>query len=173
MADVKTAGYGSWKSMITSDLVSSSSIRFDGYLEITGDDIYWIEMRPPEGGRYVLVRWSPDGTTTDVNPAPFNIRTRVHEYGGGACLIDRDAVYFSNFSDQCLYKQEPGSAPLPLTPDEDMRFADGVIDRQRNRIIYVCEDHTMNDKEPENFIAAVDLNDGKITRLISGNDFYY
>jgi len=87
MTEMKTAGYGSWKSMITSDLVSSSSIRFDGYLEVIGDDIYWIEMRPSEAGRYVLVRRSPDGTIADVNPAPFNIRTRVHEYGGGLELF--------------------------------------------------------------------------------------
>jgi dipeptidyl aminopeptidase/acylaminoacyl peptidase len=172
MAEVKTAGYGSWKSMITSDLVSSSSIRFDGYLEVVGDDIYWIEMRPTEAGRYVLVRRSPDGRTTDVNPVPFNVRTRVHEYGGGACLIGNNMVYFSNFTDQHLYKQEPGSPPSPLTTEGNMRFADGVIDRQRSRIICVCEDHTKNDKEPENFIAAVGLSDGKVTRLVSGNDFY-
>ncbi|MBN2074868.1 MAG: S9 family peptidase [Dehalococcoidales bacterium] len=173
MAEVKEAGYGSWKSMITSDLVASSSIRFDGFIETDGKNVYWIEMRPSEAGRYVLVRRSPDGTTEDVNPAPYNVRTRVHEYGGGACLIDRDTVYFSNFSDQRLYRQEPGSPLSPLTPEGDMRYADGVIDRQRNRIICVCEDHTKNDKEPENYIASVDLNGtGEITRLVSGNDFY-
>ena len=173
MAEVKTAGYGSWKSMITSELVSSSSIRFDGYLEIAGDDIYWIEMRPAEAGRYVLVRCSGDGTASDVNPKPYNARTRVHEYGGGACLIDRDTVYFSNFSDQRIYQQEPGFPPSPLTTEGDIRYADGVIDRQRNRIICVCEDHTKNDKEPENFIAAVDLSGtGTVTKLVAGNDFY-
>jgi dipeptidyl aminopeptidase/acylaminoacyl peptidase len=173
MAEVKTAGYGSWKSMITSELVSSSSIRFDGYIEIAGDDIYWIEMRPAEAGRYVLVRCSGDGTASDVNPKPYNARTRVHEYGGGACLIDRDTVYFSNFSDQRIYQQEPGFPPSPLTTEGDIRYADGVIDRQRNRIICVCEDHTRNDKEPENFIAAVDLSGtGTVTKLVAGNDFY-
>ena len=173
MAEVKTAGYGSWKSMITSELVSSSSIRFDGYLEIAADDIYWIEMRPAEAGRYVLVRCSGDGTASDVNPKPYNARTRVHEYGGGACLIDRDTVYFSNFSDQRIYQQEPGFPPSPLTTEGDIRYADGVIDRQRNRIICVCEDHTRNDKEPENFIAAVDLSGtGTVTKLVAGNDFY-
>jgi dipeptidyl aminopeptidase/acylaminoacyl peptidase len=173
MAEVKTAGYGSWKSMITSELVSSSSIRFDGYIEIAGDDIYWIEMRPAEAGRYVLVRCSGDGTASDVNPKPYNARTRVHEYGGGACLIDRDTVYFSNFSDQRIYQQEPGFPPSPLTTEGDIRYADGVIDRQRNRIICVCEDHTKNDKEPENFIAAVDLSGtGTVTKLVAGNDFY-
>ena len=173
MAEVKTAGYGSWKSMITSELVSSSSIRFDGYIEIAGDDIYWIEMRPAEAGRYVLVRCSGDGTASDVNPKPYNARTRVHEYGGGACLIDRDTVYFSNFSDQRIYQQEPGFPPSPLTTEGDIRYADGVIDRQRNRIICVCEDHTKNDKGPENFIAAVDLSGtGTVTKLVAGNDFY-
>ncbi len=167
------AGYGSWKSEITSDLISSSSIGFDGYIGINDGDIYWVEMRPAEAGRFVLVRRSQDGTIEDINPAPYNVRTRVHEYGGGACIVDGANVYFSNFIDQRLYHQKPDSPPSPVTPEGKMRYADGVIDSLRNRIICVCEDHTNDDKEPENFIASVDIGGtGEVKKLVSGNDFY-
>lgn len=172
MNNNKTAGYGSWKSPVTSDLVSSSSIGLNGQIEIIGETIYWLEMRPSEGGRYVLVRRTPDGKTTDVTPAPYNVRTRVHEYGGGSYMVDGDTVYFSNFADQRLYKQESGAAPIPLTPENNMRYADGVIDTKQNRIICVCEDHSVDDKEPENCIASVDVNSGEVQKLVTGNDFY-
>jgi len=173
MNTLKVARYGSWKSPVTSDLVSSRVIRFDRQLEVDGNDIYWVEMRPEEGGRYVIVRCSPDGRVADVTPKPFNVRTRVHEYGGGAYKIDRGMVYFSNFADQRLYRQSPNSIPEPITPEGGMRYADGVIDHRRNRMIWVCEDHTKNDKEPENYLAAISM-DGteRFQKLISGNDFY-
>jgi hypothetical protein len=81
MADV--APYGSWKSPISSDLIVADSVGLRE-VQLDGDDLYWIESRPQEGGRYVIVHCQPDGTLTDVNPAPLNARTRVHEYGGGA-----------------------------------------------------------------------------------------
>jgi dipeptidyl aminopeptidase/acylaminoacyl peptidase len=173
MRDRIAAPYGSWKSPVTSDLVASSEIMIDRQVEVDGKDIYWVEMRPEEEGRYVIVRRSPDGRVADVTPRPFNARSRVHEYGGGAYKVDRGTVYFSNFADQRLYRQTPDSAPKPITPEGGMRYADGVIDDRRNRMICVCEDHTNNDKEPENCLAAISL-DGSdhFQKLISGNDFY-
>ncbi len=172
MAEKMIAGYGTWESAITPELVSSSAISLGSQIEIDGNDIYWVEMRPSENGRNVIVRRSPHAFETDVNPAPFNARTRVHEYGGGAFLVDKGTVYFSNFADQCLYRQTTGSFPVPVTSENGMRYADGRLDRSRNRLICVCEDHSHNDREPENFIGAVDIGTGNITRLISGNDFY-
>jgi dipeptidyl aminopeptidase/acylaminoacyl peptidase len=173
MKDTIAATYGSWKSPVTSELVSSRVIRFDRQVQVDGNDIYWVEMRPEEGGRYVIVRNSPDGRIADVTPKPFNARTRVHEYGGGSYKIDQGTVYFSNFADQCLYRQTPNSAPEPITPQGRMRYADGVIDSRRNRMICVCEDHTNNDKEPENCLTAINLDGtGGFQKLISGNDFY-
>jgi dipeptidyl aminopeptidase/acylaminoacyl peptidase len=173
MAGIKTAPYGSWKSPITSDLVSSSVIRFGYQIEVDGGDIYWVEMRPQEAGRYVIVRRSADGQVRDITPQPFNVRTRVHEYGGGAFKVDRGTVYFSNFADQRLYRQTPNSVPEPITPEGGMRYADGIIDHRRNRMICVCEDHTKNDKEPQNFLAAVGIDEtGHFQKLVSGNDFY-
>ena len=85
------APFGSWASPITSDLIVAASISLLDVL-LDGDDVYWIEGRPQEGGRYVLVRRRPDGTTADINPLPFNVRTRVHEYGGGAAVVRNGVV---------------------------------------------------------------------------------
>ena len=129
MTESQVAPYGSWKSPITSDLIASATIRI-GQIMLDGEDIYWTEMRPAEGGRYVVVRRTPDGRTTDVTPSPFNARTRVHEYGGGSFVVADGTVYFSNFADQRLYRQDPGAEPRPITPEVDLRYADGVVDHR-------------------------------------------
>src|SRR5438067_6407069 len=107
MLDQKVAPYGSWASPITADLIASATITL-GPIALDGEDIYWSELRPTEGGRVVVVRRSPDGRTTDVTPAPFNARTRVHEYGCGAYAVADGTVYFSNFADQRFHRQDPG-----------------------------------------------------------------
>src|SRR5690349_6912779 len=97
--------YGSWLSPITSDLIVAESIGL-GDVMLDGDDVYWIEGRPREAGRNVIVRCSGGGGgggREDVNPPPFNARTRVHEYGGGAAAVDRGTVYYSGYADQRLY----------------------------------------------------------------------
>ena len=173
MKDTIAAPYGSWKSPVTSDLVSSRVIRFDRQVEVDGNDIYWVEMRPEEGGRYVVVHRSPDGRIADVTPKPFNVRTRVHEYGGGAYKVDKGTVYFSSFADQRLYRQTASSIAEPITPECETRYADGVIDHRRKRMICVREDHTNSDREAENYLAAISLDgSGRSQKLISGNDFY-
>lgn len=173
MTEPTVAPYGSWKSPITSDLIAAATIRLS-QIQVDGDDIYWLEQRPAEAGRNVIVRRAPDGTTRDVNPAPFNARTRVHEYGGGAYVVDQGTVYFSNFADQRLYRQIPDAPPYPLTPTRDLRYAAGVIDRRRGRMIAVREDHT-GGGEAVNTLVSLDLegdekNGGEV--LGSGNDFY-
>ena len=146
-SSAKTAPYGSWKSPITSDLIVAQSISLSD-VRLDGGQIYWLEGRPQEQGRSVVVRADADGRRIDVTPAPSNVRTRVHEYGGGAWTVWDGTIYFSNFADGRLYRQAPdGSAPRPLTPepparDRQWRFADGVIDQRRNRWIGVREDHT-------------------------------
>ena len=132
MTQPHVAPYGSWESPISANLISTEGRRIIEAVA-DGEDIYWIEMRPTESGRYVIVRRTPDGQTTDVIPDPFNARTRVHEYGGAAFIVSNDTIYFSNFADQRLYRQTVGSTPQPLTPEGDMRYADGVVDAKRNR----------------------------------------
>ena len=164
------APYGSWKSPITTDLIVSGSIGL-GQVALDGEDIYWVEMRPSEGGRMVLVKHDPEGETVDVTPEPYSVRTRVHEYGGGAFLVHEEVVYFSNYSDQRIYRQENDGEPQAITPDVEMRYADGCFDPTRNRIICVREDHT-GEGEPVNCIVAVDaLGKTEQQVLSKGSDF--
>ena len=165
-----TTPYGSWKSPITTDLIVSGSIGL-GQVALDGEDIYWVEMRPSEGGRMVLVKHDPEGEIVDVTPEPYSVRTRVHEYGGGAFLVHEEVVYFSNYSDQRIYRQENDGEPQAITPDVEMRYADGCFDPTRNRIICVREDHT-GEGEPVNCIVAVDaLGKTEQQVLSKGSDF--
>ena len=95
-----TAPYGSWRSPITSDLIVAQSIGLSE-IRLDGREIYWQEARPNEGGRSVVVSRS---SGKDLVPRPFNARTRVHEYGGGSWTVADGVLYFSNFSDQRLYR---------------------------------------------------------------------
>src|SRR5260370_22323348 len=92
------APYGSWKSPITSDLIVAGTIGL-GDIALDGEDTYWIESRPSEGGRSVIVRRTPDGIVTDVTPPEFNARTTAHENGGGSYIVDAGPGDFSNFAD--------------------------------------------------------------------------
>ena len=166
-----TSPYGSWKSPITAELVGGGEIGLE-QIRIDGDEIYWIERRAQEGGRKVIVRRANDGSVSDVTPAGFNARTRVHEYGGGDYSISNGAIVFSNFADQRLYLQKLGEAPQPLTPAENLRYADGRIDRRRNYFICVREDHSCPG-ETVNTIVRINLNGNGAGDVIeSGNDFY-
>jgi hypothetical protein len=154
----ETLPYGAWRSPITSDLIVAETIGLGGVI-VDGDDIYWTESRPSEGGRNVLVRRTKDGGREDVTPAPFNVRTRVHEYGGGSVTVHHGTGYFSNFTDQRLYRLPDGGAPAPLTPEAaggtSWRYADGVIDSTRELWIGVREAHEP-DGRVDNAIVAVD-----------------
>jgi dipeptidyl aminopeptidase/acylaminoacyl peptidase len=165
------AAYGSWRSPITAKMLVQGAVRF-GDVTTDGDTVYWVEGRPEEEGRYVIVKRTADGTTQDVLPEPFSARTTVHEYGGGATAVHGGIIYFANYTDQRLWQIAPGEEPTPITPEGKLRFADFVYDGSRNRLISVCEDHSKNDHEPTNRIVAISLSDGKITTLIEGADFY-
>lgn len=174
MAQVKTAPYGSWKSPITSDLIVGETIGLS-QPRIDGDDIYWIEMRPSERGRQVIVRQASDGRRSDVNLADFNARTRVHEYGGGDYVVHNGAVYFSNFADQQIYRQSGDAKPERITTecaDDRVRYADAIVDAARNRLIAIREDHSKSDQQAQNSVVAISIKDGATTVLASGNDFY-
>ncbi|MBN2467517.1 MAG: S9 family peptidase [Deltaproteobacteria bacterium] len=164
--------YGSWKSPISADLVASQALGFTD-VKIDNGHIYWIESRPSEKGRCVIVQRSPEGSVRDITPSPYNARTRMHEYGGGSFAVAERTVIFSHFSDQRLYRQDPGADPLPITPEASKRYADAVFDRRRGRIICACETHSANASEPVNTLAAVKLaGSAECETLVSGNDFY-
>jgi dipeptidyl aminopeptidase/acylaminoacyl peptidase len=170
MADSKltTAPYGTWKSPITAGLIAGTTISLST-LAIEDDAVYWLEGRPAEGGRTVIVRQSGD-RAEDVTPAGFNVRSRVHEYGGGAALVADGEIYFVNFDAQRIYCHRPGEAPRAVTPETGGRFADMQLDRRRKRLICVREDHS-EPGEPRNELVAVNLQGREIVVLDGGHDF--
>lgn len=173
MPNPTIAPYGSWKSPITSATIVSGTTAISG-VAIDGADLYWKESRPTEGGRLALMRRAPDGAITQLTPPDYNVRTTVHEYGGVSYTVHHGVVYFSNFRDQRLYRQQSGGEPTPITPEAKLRYADGVVDERRNRMICVREDHRESDLHPINTLVAVNLggDDDGGTILVAGNDFY-
>ncbi len=165
--------YGSWQSPITTEMIISESISL-GDMAIDGENIYWLEMRPSEGGRCVIVKRASNGSQSDVNPAPFNARTRVHEYGGGSYLIHNGVAFFSNYTDQRVYRVDPnGLNPIAITPNGfDHRYADYTLDIYNENLIAVREDHT-GPGEASNTLVSINMHGiGKVKILISGADFY-
>ncbi|WOL06561.1 hypothetical protein Cni_G15295 [Canna indica] len=176
-----TAPYGSWKSPITADVVSSAGKRLGG-IAVAGDGhLVWIETRPDEGGRAVLVKESTklEDKPMDIIPPEFASRTSAQEYGGGAFSILDDTIIFSNYKDQRLYKQTiGGDSPIPITPDYGgplVYYADGNFNRHFNRYITIMEDHRKSSLNPNTIIASIQLDDTNIQEpkeLVTGNDFY-
>ncbi|UCD19150.1 MAG: S9 family peptidase [candidate division WOR-3 bacterium] len=165
------ARYGSWSSPITADSVARQSVRF-GEIVVDGDVVYWVESRPVEKGRSVIVRFDTRGEISDVIVPPYSARSRVHEYGGAAFIVHKGVVFFTNFSDQQIYRQGPDGVPICLTREKDKRFADFAFDAHRGRLVCVEEDHA-HEGEPANVIADIDIDGVRKSRtLVSGNDFY-
>ena len=124
------SSFGTWKSPITAAVVATQGLRL-GYVSIDGDDIYWIEGRPQEGGRNVLVRRRADGTIADVTDATLNVRSRIHEYGGAAYVVADGTAYVSNFTDQRIHAvTADGSRARPLTAEGAWFYADYAVDRR-------------------------------------------
>ncbi|XP_071722287.1 uncharacterized protein [Rutidosis leptorrhynchoides] len=178
-----TAPYSSWKPPITADVVSGASKRLGG---ISVDDegcLIWLESRPNEAGRSVLVKEpeKPGDEPVDITPKEFAVQTACHEYSGGAFCISGDTLVFSNYKDQRLYKQSlhlKESLPLPITPDyggPSVCYADGVFNSRFGRYVTVREDRRESSLNPTTTVVAIglgkkDMQDPKV--LISGNDFY-
>ena len=166
--------HGSWPTRITSELVVSAAARL-GEVVVDGDDVWWSESRPAEGGRSVIVRRSPEGTVTDVLRAPWNARTRVHEYGGGAWTVSGGTLWFTEFTDQRLYRLDPGAdEPVPVTPEPavpaGVRHADLVVTPEG--ILAVRETHPAAGGAADVVNEIVRIGpDGSAEVLVSGPDF--
>jgi dipeptidyl aminopeptidase/acylaminoacyl peptidase len=163
--------YGSWPSPIRIDDLLGDTVQL-GAPWIDGDETYWLEGRPAEGGRTILVQRAADGTITDLLPPPYNVRSRVHEYGGGSYTVVGGTVAFSNLADGRLYRLDPGAAePVPITPEGDYRYADIRFDAARRRFLAVREDHT-GEGQPVASIVEVPLDGERSPRvLVEGPDF--
>ncbi len=164
----RTTPYGAWSSPISTELLVAGAVGLHE-VQADGEDLWWDEGRPAEGGRVQLVRRSPDGATTDVLPDDYAARTRVHEYGGGAWRVHDGTVYFSNWSDQRLHRLDPGGEPVPLTP-EGCRYADMDIAPDGAWLVAVREDHR-GAGEAKNEIVRIDTTTGEETVLVTGPDF--
>ena len=171
------APYGSWESPVATEMLTQGALRFDE-LDVDGDDLFWVESRPDEQGRYAAMRYTTAGELSEVTTSDLSARTLVHEYGGGSLAVSNGVAYFSNFSDQRLYRRsvDGSDAPTLLTPEIDIRFADATIDDERGRLICVAEDHRREGLEAENYLASIPIdgsaaNGEEIARLHEGFDF--
>ena len=170
----RIAPYGTWPSPITGEAVATSGVTL-GDIDVSDKDIYFIEGRPSEGGRQVIVRASRDGLEDVIGPE-FNARTRVHEYGGRSFVVYGSTVYFSNFVDQRLYRAERSGTPEPITPEPvipaGLRYADPIVSHDGDWVICVHERH-YEDREEDNEIVMV-ATDGSAEPLTitSGRTFY-
>ena len=136
------------------------------------DKVFWSEMRPNEGGRYVVCSWK-EGHVQCHTPADFSSRTLVHEYGGGAFFVHNYRIYFSNYKDQRLYCQKLkklDGEPIPLTPEGvDWRYADGAM-YQKHIIVCVREDHDVISQgatEAQNTLVSINRKNKKQVVLVS------
>ena len=175
---MKQCPFGTWPSPITAQVSASQGVRLAAPVA-DGGDIYWLEARPAEGGRNVVIRFAPGGAMEEATPAGFNVRTRVHEYGGGSYLVHRGTIVFSNFADQRLYRVDRGAkgaapAAVPITPEGRWHYADAAMDADRGRLICVREDHTVAGRECVNTLVgvALDGSSGAGQVLAEGYDFY-
>jgi dipeptidyl aminopeptidase/acylaminoacyl peptidase len=177
MATRAIAPFGSWASPITAAMVASAGTA-RGTLEelhLAGQTAYWSEIRPAQGGRSSLTCWTARGGSLDLLPAGYSVRTRVHEYGGGALAIGRGFVGFVNGADQRIYRLHAGRAPHPITPEPDtpaaLRYADGELTADGRHVIVVREQHRRG--SVLNDLALISASGETSPRtLIDGHDFF-
>jgi dipeptidyl aminopeptidase/acylaminoacyl peptidase len=159
--------FGTWVSPISSDLIVKSTKRYDTII-MDKNDIYWTEMRAMEKGVTVIVKHSADGTIKDMTTPEYNVRTKVHEYGGAAFTVFNETIFFVNYKDQRIYILEKDKTARPLT-SEGLRFAD--LKATQEGLIAVAELHH-DDQRVDNFLVLINLKDGSVSTLDSGFDFY-
>jgi dipeptidyl aminopeptidase/acylaminoacyl peptidase len=170
------APYGSWRSPIGAATVGRAGRRL-AFPTIAEDGaVWWAEGRPEEGGRVVLMRRAPGGEPEAVTPGGTNVRTRAHEYGGGAwCLAGSDLVVFADFADQRLYRQRLGEEPVAITPEPGaagaLRYADMRPSPDGTALVCVRESH--GEGEAVNEIVSLPLDGSAPPQVLaSGRDFY-
>lgn len=172
----EVAPYGSWRSPIDAATVGRAGRRLAAPKLTADGAVWWAEGRPDEGGRVVLMRRAPGGEPEEMTPAQANVRTRVHEYGGGAwCLAGPDLVLFVDFADQRLYRQPLGEAAVAITPEPDaggaLHYADMDVSPDGRTVVCVRETH--GEGEAVNEIVALPIDGSAPPQVLaSGRDFY-
>ncbi|MGW8389465.1 prolyl oligopeptidase family serine peptidase [Pseudoduganella sp. HUAS MS19] len=173
MTSSSTAPFGAWPSPISAAMVAAGATPLSS-VALDGADIYWLAGRAAEAGRTAMMRRQGPAGAAEITPMPFNVRSRVHEYGGGAYAVADGVVVFSHHADNRLYRLAPGGAAEAFTSPGRQRFADFVFDPARGRLIAVREQHPEDDRshqQPVNTICAVGFDGGEHV-LVTGNDFY-
>ena len=163
--------FGTWPSPISAELITKAAPSLN-FIQSQGDNLYWVEGRPWDAGRSVIMCRDSAGIIKDLLPSPFSHHSKVHEYGGMAYAADQTHLYFVNAADQCIYQLNLNSSDKPKAiTSPGLRFADLVIDTAQQQLIAVAEKH-QDDREPENFIVAIKIASGEVNTLVSGADFY-
>ncbi len=167
-----TAPYGSWASPISASMLAEGGVRL-GDLTCDGGTVSWVESRPREAGRSVVVRRAPGGEIVDVTPPHLNSRTRVHEYGGAAYGAHGRVILTVDFADQRVYRLDGGDA-TPITPEPSIpagdRYADFAF--HDGRVICVQEHHRTG-KEAKNTLVTFAVDGSEEPRRIAkGHDFF-
>ncbi|MFS0714444.1 prolyl oligopeptidase family serine peptidase [Microbacterium sp. 2P01SA-2] len=168
--------YGSWPSPLTAAWASASSLRLDG-ASFAGDEVWWGESLPDEAGRVAVKRRRSDGTVEVVLPAPWNARSRVHEYGGGAWTVsDEGVLFFVDKSDQRVRRLSPGGEPEALTPDEEGTHFGGL--RWQSGTLLAIRERERPGATPERHVVRIDgagdaagAATSDVTELAGGSDF--
>ena len=173
---MKITSYGEWESAYSPEAVFSATVGFSELL-VDGDDLYWLEMRPAEGGRYAIVKKNKAGEIQTVLPQPYNVRNRVHEYGGGSYTVRDGIIYFVNYADERIYRIGKESI-IPVTPEKNSdgslgKYASLIISPNKEYLVFVYEKE-FHGKQNENYLAMIKLSETmkEPTILSSGRDFY-
>jgi dipeptidyl aminopeptidase/acylaminoacyl peptidase len=172
-----TAAFGTWASPITPELVVTGARQLSE-LRAAGGAIFWLELRPDDGGRTAIVRRTQDGQVADVTPTGANVRTRVHEYGGGSYCVGEGVTFYVDFADQRVRRLDDGaSQPRIITPEPEipaaLRYADFSLTPDGSHLICVRETHTgPAATDVVNEIVALPAEGGTALVLASGRDFY-
>lgn len=170
-----TRPYGSWPTPITSELVVRSA-RLPSGVALDGDEVWWSESRPEEGGRTAVLRLAADGAVTEVLGAPWNARSGVHEYGGGAWWVRDGVLWFVDWPTQRLHRLEPGGEPVALSPEPEvprgLRFADGCVSPDGTTLLCVQERHHADGSEATNTIVRMSAQEPSLPEVVvAGPDF--
>lgn len=166
----KTAPYGTWPSPITSASIAADAVSLNE-IRLHSSGSYWVERRPKENGRCVLVRHA-SGKTQDVLPAPYSARSRVHEYGGGVYCVTDDGIFFVNDSDHNIYFYNYLLPPRVVTHTNNCQYADINFDAIRKHLVCIRQNELNADTEPVNTLVSIDATTGETSILCSGYDFY-
>lgn len=169
----KILPYGSWPSPLSAEAVASASARIDG-ARFVGEDIWWGQTLPAEGGRLTVRRRRPDGSVDELLPAPLSARSRVHEYGGGAWTEAAGELVYSDKDDQRVWALEPDGRPRALTPEDPSARYGGLV--SHGDVVLAVRERDVEAGTPVRDIVRIPLDGsavdtGALVAMAGGSDF--